>query len=60
MKIQDLDAYKKRFLFESAQVGIQELMNLLLSEYPVRDLNITEPAIEGIIRRIYSGEEAGA
>ena len=55
--IQDLDAYKKRFLFESAQVEIQDLMNRLLSEYPVRDLNITEPAIEGIIRRIYGGEE---
>ena len=54
---QDLDAYKKRFLFESAQVEIQDLMNRLLSEYPVRDLNITEPAIEGIIRRIYGGEE---
>lgn len=58
--IQELDAYKKRFLFESAEVEIQELMNHLLSEYPVRDLNITEPAIEGIIRRIYGGEEVGA
>lgn len=58
--IQELDAYKKRFLFESAEVEIQDLMNHLLSEYPVRDLNITEPAIEGIIRRIYGGEEAGA
>ena len=55
--LEDLDAYKKRFLFESAQVEIQDLMNRLLSEYPVRDLNITEPAIEGIIRRIYGGEE---
>ena len=58
--IQELDNYKKRFLFENAEVEIQELMNHLLSEYPVRDLNITEPAIEGIIRRIYGGEEVGA
>lgn len=58
--IQELDAYKKRFLFESAEVEIQELMNHLLSNYPVRDLNITEPAVEGIIRRIYGGEEVGA
>ncbi|MCM1044966.1 MAG: ATP-binding cassette domain-containing protein [Candidatus Gastranaerophilales bacterium] len=56
--IQEIDTYKKRFLFENATVEIQDLMNHLLTKYPVRDLNITEPAIEGIIRRIYQGEEA--
>lgn len=60
VRIQELDAYKKRFYFENTKVELQELMNHLLSEYPVRDLNITEPAIEGIIRKIYQGEEVGA
>ncbi len=60
VRIQELDAYKKRFYFENTKIELQELMNHLLSEYPVRDLNITEPAIEGIIRKIYQGEEVGA
>lgn len=58
--VQELNDFKKRFTFESAQVEIQELMQRLLSEYPVRDLNITEPSIEGIIRKIYHGEVAGS
>lgn len=60
VRIQELDAYKKRFYFENTKIELQELMNHLLSEYPVRDLNITEPAIEGIIRKIYQREEVGA
>lgn len=47
---------KKRFVFENKKVHIQELMNFLLTNYSVRDLYISEPEIESIIRRIYSGE----
>ena len=35
---------------------INELMNHLLTHYSVRDINITEPGIDEIIRRIYTGE----
>lgn len=31
-------------------------MNYLLAHYDVRDINISEPEIEGIIRKIYNGE----
>jgi ABC-type uncharacterized transport system ATPase subunit len=31
-------------------------MNTLLGKYNIRDINISEPEIESIIRRIYSGE----
>lgn len=54
--IEDGNNRKKRFIFENKQVQIQELMNYLLSNYSVRDLNISEPEIESIIRRIYRGE----
>ena len=47
---------KKRFIFEQGQVKINELMNRLLSEYSVKDINITEPEIDDLIRKIYSGE----
>lgn len=46
---------KKRFIFEQGKVKINELMNHLLSHYSVRDINITEPEIDEIIRRIYTG-----
>ncbi len=48
--------FKKRFIFEQGQVKINELMNHLLSQYSVRDINIAEPEIDDLIRRIYSGE----
>lgn len=47
---------KKRFVFENKKVQIQELMNFLLTNYSVRDLYISEPEIESIIRKIYNGE----
>lgn len=50
------NARKKRFVFENKKVQIQELMNFLLANYSVRDLYISEPEIESIIRKIYSGE----
>ena len=56
--ITDLENNKKRFVFENKDVRINELMNQLLSNYSVRDINISEPEIESIIRKIYSGEAA--
>lgn len=56
--ITDLENNKKRFVFENKDVRINELMNQLLSSYSVRDINISEPEIESIIRKIYSGEAA--
>lgn len=55
-EIGDKNARKKRFIFENKKVQIQELMNYLLANYNVRDLYISEPEIESIIRKIYSGE----
>lgn len=48
---------KMRFVFENKKVQIQELMNYLLANYDVKDLYISEPEIESIIRKIY-GEGA--
>ena len=56
VEITDLDNNKKRFTFESRDVHINELMDHLLSSYNVRDINISEPEIESIIRRIYNKE----
>lgn len=58
VEIIDLEDNKKRFVFENKDVHINELMNDLLNNYSVRDINISEPEIESIIRRIYSGEAA--
>lgn len=59
VEIIDLENNKKRFVFESHKVQINELMNHLLSRYSVRDMNISEPEIESIIRKIYNGEVVG-
>ena len=56
VEIVELENNKKRFVFESRDVHINELMNHLLSNYNVRDINISEPEIESIIRRIYNKE----
>ena len=54
--LDELDGRKKRFVFENKQVQINELMNYLLQTYQVRDISISEPEIESIIRKIYNGE----
>lgn len=59
VEIIELENNKKRFVFESHKVQINELMNHLLSRYSVRDMNISEPEIESIIRKIYNGEVVG-
>lgn len=58
VEIAELENNKKRFVFESKKVHINELMDHLLSNYNVRDINISEPEIESIIRRIYNKEAA--
>lgn len=55
-KLDDLSGRRQRFTFENKEVQINELMNYLLAHYDVRDINISEPEIEGIIRKIYNGE----
>ena len=47
---------KKRFLFENREVQIDALMSTLLTNYHIRDLTVSEPEIEGLIRKIYNGE----
>ena len=56
VEIVNLDVRKKRFVFENRDVKIDELMNTLLIKYSVRDINISEPEIESLIRKIYNGE----
>ncbi len=59
VEIKQVDAIndrKKRFIYENDQIQIHELMNHLLTNYDIRDINISEPEIEGIIRKIYNGE----
>ncbi|MGN0603875.1 MAG: ATP-binding cassette domain-containing protein [Oscillospiraceae bacterium] len=56
VEIVELENNKKRFVFENKDVHINKLMNHLLSNYNVRDINISEPEIESIIRRIYNKE----
>ncbi len=56
VELDELDGRKKRFVFENKQVQINELMNYLLQNYQVKDISISEPEIESIIRKIYNGE----
>lgn len=56
--LKELDGRKVRFSFENQKVEINELMTYLLNRYHVTDLQVSEPEIESIIRRIYS-KEAG-
>lgn len=56
VEVTQLDGRKLRFGFENRKVQINDLMNYLLQNYAVRDISISEPEIEGIIRKIYNGE----
>lgn len=57
VEVIDLEKQKKRFVFENKKVAINDLMSFLLENYQVKDISITEPEIESIVRRIYSGED---
>ena len=56
VEIKRLDERKVRFIFENHEVQIDELMNHLLANYGIRDINVSEPEIESLIRKIYNGE----
>ncbi len=58
-RLDELDGRKRRFIFENKDVAINELMNHLLTNYNVKDLNVSELEIESIIRKIYTGGEVG-
>lgn len=58
--LDELDGRKVRFSFENKKVEINELMSFLLNEYRVADLQVSEPEIESIIRRIYQGVKSNA
>lgn len=55
-RMDETDGRKKRFIFENREVQIDKLMNHLLSSYGIRDINVSEPEIEALIRKIYNGE----
>ncbi len=46
---------KKRFKFRKDEIQISSLINELTQKYPIVDLTVQEPEIEGIIREIYQG-----
>ncbi len=47
------NARKKRLIFENTEIQIDRLMNQLLSEYPIRDISVSEPEIAQIVKKIY-------
>ncbi|MBO4291718.1 MAG: ATP-binding cassette domain-containing protein [Lachnospiraceae bacterium] len=57
VEIQEVDKRHSRFLFDGSKVAVNDLMSRLLAEYPVKDVNIAEPDIESIIRKIYGREK---
>lgn len=56
VRIRELDARKKSFVFDNRQVDMNELMHHLFQGCGIRDITVTEPQIESIIQRLYSGE----
>lgn len=53
----DIDKRHRQFIFDSNKVSINDLMSHLLNTYNVKDINISEPDIESIIRKIYNREK---
>ena len=58
-ELNELDGRKMRFIFENKQVKIDALMNELLTQYNIKDINVAEPDIESLIRKIYTEEVFG-
>ncbi|MBR5090184.1 MAG: sugar ABC transporter ATP-binding protein, partial [Ruminiclostridium sp.] len=56
VEIVNVDARRKQFIF-GKDIHINDLMSTLLNTYSVRDINISEPDIDSIIRKIYNREE---
>jgi ABC-2 type transport system ATP-binding protein len=42
-----------RIQFESARTPVQDLIGALNARYPIADLSIVEPDLEGVVRQIY-------
>lgn len=53
--VREFNGRKKRFVFDHTKIDINDLMKGIFNQYQVKDLSITEPEIEGIIRNIYGG-----
>ena len=48
---------KRSFTFDNSVVDVNALMHEILGKYSIRDITVTEPEIETIIRKIYNKEE---
>ncbi|MBE5959165.1 MAG: ATP-binding cassette domain-containing protein [Lachnospiraceae bacterium] len=57
VQIIDIDNRHRQFVFDGQKVMINDLMSELLKKYNVKDINIAEPDIESIIRKIYNREK---
>ncbi len=57
VEIQEVDKRHIQLIFDGRNVHINDLMSHLLSTYNVKDINIAEPDIDSIIRKIYSREK---
>ena len=57
VEIVEVDKRHSTILFDGKKVNINDLMSHLLGTYNIRDINIAEPDIESIIRKIYSREK---
>ena len=57
IELVEIDPRHIQLIFDNNKVSINELMSDLLSKYNVKDINISEPDIESIIRKIYSREK---
>ena len=56
VEIEEVDKRHSQLIFDGKKVHINDLMSHLLSTYNVKDINIAEPDIDSIIRKIYSRE----
>ena len=57
VEIKEVDKRHVQLIFDGKKVHINDLMSHLLSTYNVKDINIAEPDIDSIIRKIYSREK---
>ena len=57
VEIIEVDKRHSQLLFDGTKVPINDLMSRLLSIYNIKDINIAEPDIDSIIRKIYSREK---
>ncbi len=57
VEIEEVDKRHSQLIFDGKRVHINDLMSHLLSTYNVKDINIAEPDIESIIRKIYGREK---